>query len=73
MAGAWLGLGGLGISMALAVFSGAAVGTLGRWTGRLGPRQPFPFGPFIAFGIWMTWLMGEPWWWQRWLALMGGT
>lgn len=73
MAGAWLGLGGLGISMALAVFSGAAVGTLGRWTGRLGPRQPFPFGPFIAFGIWMTWLMGAPWWWQRWLALMGGT
>ena len=72
VAGAWRGLGGLGISMALAVFSGAAVGTVGRWTGRLGPRQPFPFGPFIAFGIWMTWLMGASWWWQRWLALMGG-
>jgi len=72
VAGAWLGLDGLGISMALAVFSGAAVGTLGRCTGRLGPRQPFPFGPFIAFGIWMTWLMGAPWWWQHWLALVGG-
>ena len=72
MAGAWLGLSGLGIAMALAVFSGAAVGMLGRLTGRLGPRQPFPFGPFIALGIWMTWLMGATWWWQRWLALMGG-
>ena len=30
--------------------------------GRLGPREPFPFGPFIALGIWLVWLTGPHWW-----------
>ena len=72
VAGAWLGLSGLLVAMAIAVFSGALFGSIGRVSGRLGPRQPFPFGPFIAFGIWLTWLGGPEWWGQQWFGLFGG-
>ena len=71
MAGAWLGLAGLGVAMGIAVMSGALFGVLGRITGRLKPREPFPFGPFIAVGIWLVWLMGPQWWWTQWVALIG--
>ena len=66
MGGAWLGLYGIAIAMAIAVFSGAIVGSIGRLSGRLRPRQPFPFGPFIALGIWLVWLQGPDWWWIQW-------
>ena len=49
--GAWLGPGGIAAAMALSVVSGALVGSAARLSGRLGPREPFPFGPFIALGI----------------------
>ena len=71
MAGAWLGLAGLGVAMGIAVMSGALFGVIGRITGRLQPREPFPFGPFIALGIWLVWLMGPQWWWSQWVALIG--
>ena len=71
MAGAWLGLAGLGIAMGVAVISGALFGVMGRITGRLKPREPFPFGPFIAVGIWLVWLMGSEWWWSQWVTLIG--
>ena len=35
----------------------------------LGPRELFPFGPFIALGIWLVWLTGPQWWWSTWLML----
>ena len=57
--------------MALAVVSGALVGSTARLSGRLGPREPFPFGPFIALGIWLVWLTGPQWWWSTWLMLLG--
>ena len=44
----------------------AALG--GAW---LGPREPFPFGPFIALGIWLIWLTGPQWWWSTWVMLLG--
>ncbi|MBC1261124.1 prepilin peptidase [Synechococcus sp. BSF8S] len=66
MLGAWLGLSGMGLAVALAVFSGAVVGLLGRLSGRLGPGQPFPFGPFLALGAVAVWLAGEGWWMQQW-------
>jgi leader peptidase (prepilin peptidase)/N-methyltransferase len=60
--GAWLGPGGLGVAVALAVFGGALVGGLARILGRLGPNQPFPFGPFLAGGTVLVWLVGPlPW------------
>ena len=73
VAGAWLGLGGVVVAMAIAVFSGALFGTVGRLSGRLGPRQPFPFGPFIALGIWLTWIGGAAWWGEQWFRLLGGS
>ena len=62
LGGAWLGPGGIAAAMALAVVSGALVGSTARLSGRLGPREPFPFGPFIALGIWLVWLTGPLWW-----------
>ena len=72
LAGAWLGLGGVLVAMAIAIFCGAFFGTIGRLSGFIGPRQPFPFGPFIAVGIWLTWLCGSEWWMLRWMQLLGG-
>jgi len=57
--GAWLGLGGLGLAVALAIVAGALFGVVGRLTGRLGPREPFPFGPFLAGGGVLAWLGGD--------------
>ena len=71
MGGAWLGLSGIGVAMLLAIFAGAVIGSIARLAGRLGPREPFPFGPFIAAGIWLVWLQGAEWWWQQWLRLIG--
>ena len=65
--GAWLGLTGLGLTVVLAVFSGAVVGVIGRLSGRLGRHEPFPFGPFLAAGGAAVWLLGN----QPWLDLLG--
>lgn len=65
--GAWLGLTGLGLTVVLAVFSGAVVGVAGRLSGRLGRHEPFPFGPFLAAGGAAVWLLGN----QPWLSLLG--
>jgi leader peptidase (prepilin peptidase)/N-methyltransferase len=65
--GAWLGLTGLGLTVVLAVFSGAVVGLAGRLSGRLGRHEPFPFGPFLAAGGAAVWLVGN----QPWLVLLG--
>jgi leader peptidase (prepilin peptidase)/N-methyltransferase len=62
MLGAWLGLTGLGLAVALAVLSGAVLGLAGRLSGRLGPGQPFPFGPFLALGGAAVWLLGNGFW-----------
>jgi leader peptidase (prepilin peptidase)/N-methyltransferase len=64
--GAWLGPGGLGVAVALAELGGALVGGMARILGRLGPNQPFPFGPFLAAGTLLVWLLGV----QPWLQLM---
>ena len=71
LGGAWLGLPGITAAMALAVFMGALAGSVGRLSGRLGPKQPFPFGPFIGLGIWLVWLTGPNWWWDLWLQGLG--
>ncbi|CAI8166798.1 MAG: prepilin peptidase [Prochlorococcus sp.] len=71
MGGAWLGLSGISMAIWLAVFSGALVGLAGRLTGRLQPKQAFPFGPFIASGIWAVWFCGSAWWWQELQSLLG--
>ncbi|MEM7224690.1 MAG: A24 family peptidase [Pseudomonadota bacterium] len=58
-AGAWVGWQGLGSVLLLAAGSGLlvtlALGLLGK--GR-GLDQPIPFGPYLALGLWLTWLYG---------------
>lgn len=58
--GAWLGGRGLLLALALAVLSGGLFGLVGRLMGRLKPRQPFPFGPFLAIAGGVAWLTPEP-------------
>lgn len=65
--GAWLGLTGLGLTVILAVFGGAVVGSIGRLSGLLSKHQPFPFGPFLAASGAAVWLLGH----DVWLALLG--
>jgi leader peptidase (prepilin peptidase)/N-methyltransferase len=66
MLGAWLGLCGLGLSVVVAVFSGAVSGLLLRLSGRLGRGEPFAFGPYLALGGALVWLLGN----RFWLALL---
>jgi leader peptidase (prepilin peptidase)/N-methyltransferase len=62
MLGAWLGLGGLLLTLLLAFVMGAFVGSVARLVGRLGPLQPFAFGPFLAAAGVVIWLGGvDPW------------
>lgn len=65
--GAWLGLTGLGLTVVLAVGGGALVGGLARLSGRLGRREPFPFGPFLTAAGSLVWLSGH----GPWLLLLG--
>lgn len=60
--GAWLGLEGLAVACGLAVFGGALFGVAGRLSGKLGPRQPFPFGPFLVLGGLLSWLACDQFW-----------
>jgi leader peptidase (prepilin peptidase)/N-methyltransferase len=68
MMGAWLGPAGLGVAVLLAVFSGALIGGVGRLTGRIGPHQPFPFGPFLALGAATVWISGH----AAWIEVLSG-
>ena len=58
-AGAWLGMQALASVLLLACGS-ALLGLLIRaWrTGSLSATSRVPFGPFLAFGIWLVWLYG---------------
>ncbi|MCP9833324.1 MULTISPECIES: A24 family peptidase [unclassified Cyanobium] len=64
--GAWLGPLGLGLAVSLSVLGGALIGGLARLTGRLGPQQPFPFGPFLAAGALAVWIGGHAPWLHLW-------
>ena len=70
--GAWLGLSGLGLAVALAVFSGAGFGLLGLLSGRLERGQPFPFGPFLAGAALAVWVGGNALWLRLLHPLVGG-
>ena len=59
MLGAWLGGAGLAAAVVMAVAAAGVFGLWGRLSGRLGPRQPFAFGPFLAFAGGVAWL-GAP-------------
>ena len=50
LGGAWLRAVGIDVAMALATLSGAVVGSLGRVSGRLQPRQAFALVPSSHWG-----------------------
>ncbi|MGF1475497.1 MAG: prepilin peptidase [Geminicoccaceae bacterium] len=56
----WVGPAGLPSVLAIAAFSGLIV--MIAWSWRLGERidgaSAVPFGPFLALGIWLTWIHG---------------
>lgn len=69
--GAWLGLTGLGLTVLLAVFSGALFGVVGLISGRLKRGQPFPFGPFLAGGGLAVWCAGNSFWLEQLSSWLG--
>lgn len=58
-AGAWVGWLGLSSVLLIGAASGLAVAGTLRWAkGNAGPSEPVAFGPYLAFGLWVTWLYG---------------
>ncbi|WP_414450401.1 A24 family peptidase [Burkholderia sp. 22PA0099] len=58
--GAWLGWVALPQVLLIAALSGAAVGLVAMWRGRMRYEEPLPFGPFLALGGIVTLLHGTP-------------
>ncbi len=60
-AGAWVGWQGLASVILIGSLSAlAAVGAAAILRRPVTASTPIPFGPFLAFGLWLTWLYG-PW------------
>jgi leader peptidase (prepilin peptidase) / N-methyltransferase len=58
--GLWIGLEALPLCMLFAVFSALATVAVQTWQGRsLSSRSAIPFGPHLALGIWLAWLIGQ--------------
>ena len=57
--GLWLGLPGLATCLMLAIVSALVSAAIMRHAGALeNARQPIPFGPHLALGIWLVWTFG---------------
>jgi leader peptidase (prepilin peptidase)/N-methyltransferase len=58
-AGAWVGWPGLpGVLLIAAVAALAVTLAGGLVAGGLDRHRPIPFGPFLSFGLWLSWLYG---------------
>lgn len=58
-AGAWVGWQGLSSVLLIGAASGLAAACILAWgRGSAGPREPVAFGPYLALGLWITWLYG---------------
>ncbi|WP_320667626.1 A24 family peptidase [Prochlorococcus sp. MIT 1307] len=71
MGGAWLGLSGISLATGIAFVSAGIFSFFGIICGKLKRMEQFPFGPFIAAGIWGVWLFEPSLWEERWLSLWG--
>ncbi|MDJ0447690.1 A24 family peptidase [Methylocystis sp. JR02] len=59
LAGIWLGFAGLPSSLIYAVFSALISAVVALRQGALeNARQPIPFGPHLALGLWLVWVFG---------------
>jgi leader peptidase (prepilin peptidase)/N-methyltransferase len=58
-AGLWVGFEGLPSTMLIAAFLALAVALALMLAGKpIAMQSRIPFGPFLAFGLWCTWLYG---------------
>ncbi|MBP0591906.1 prepilin peptidase [Paraburkholderia sp. LEh10] len=58
--GAWLGWTALPQIILIAAVTGALVGLIATWIGRMRFEEPLPFGPFLAAGGAITLFIGTP-------------
>jgi leader peptidase (prepilin peptidase) / N-methyltransferase len=59
VAGLWLGFAGLPACLVYAVLSALASAVVAARQGALdSARQPIPFGPHLALGLWLVWVFG---------------
>jgi leader peptidase (prepilin peptidase)/N-methyltransferase len=58
--GAWLGWAALPQIVLIAAVTGALVGLIATWRGRMRFEEPLPFGPFLAAGGALTLFLGTP-------------
>jgi leader peptidase (prepilin peptidase)/N-methyltransferase len=59
VAGLWLGFEGLPSCLLISLFSAALAASIALRDGALAhARDPLPFGPHLALGIWLTWTLG---------------
>ena len=57
-AGAWLGWQGLPSVLLIGALAGLAMALARAVLGKGGLRAPLPFGPALAAGFWLTWVLG---------------
>jgi leader peptidase (prepilin peptidase)/N-methyltransferase len=58
-AGAWLGWSGLPSVLVIAAVTAILVQWIRIWGSRdANPRDAFPFGPYLATGLWISWVIG---------------
>ena len=62
MAGAWLGLSGLEVTIVLAFLFGGIFSLIGLSTNLIKRGNYIPFGPFICLSICFVWLLGSDFW-----------
>lgn len=58
LAGLWLGFDGLPSCLLIAALSGLVSAALAWRGGLIALRDPLPFGPHLALGLWLTWMFG---------------
>jgi leader peptidase (prepilin peptidase)/N-methyltransferase len=59
VAGLWLGFEGLPGALLYGALSALLAAAIARRDGRLeGLRDPLPFGPHLALGLWLAWVFG---------------
>ncbi len=63
LGGSWIGSKELAIAMSIAFIAGALYSLIALLGRLMKPTQPFPFGAFIAGGIWGVWCSSTERWW----------
>jgi len=71
MGGLWIGIKGIYSALGLAFLIAGVYSLISRLSGRLKLFDVIPFAPFINGGIWIVWLVGPNFVWQKLQTLFG--